>query len=132
MGVLAAAIDDMATKYVSSGYATLLDLVVILDAMALALAICVTIGRGYFALARDGLLPAVFAKTSRYNTPWVGNLMVIVGGVGLMLLVKTANYFAQFVIPGRTATRSRCSRTTSSRPSSWPRRSARSPSSSST
>jgi amino acid transporter len=94
------AIDDMATKYVSSGYATLLDLVVILDAMALALAICVTIGRGYFALARDGLLPSVFARTSRYDTPWVGNLMVIVGGVGLMLLVKTANYFAQFVIPG--------------------------------
>jgi hypothetical protein len=42
----------------------------------------------------------VFAKTSRHDTPWVGNLMVIVGGVGLMLLVKTANYFAQFVIPG--------------------------------
>src|SRR3954451_11666084 len=94
------AIDDMATKYVSSGYATLLDLVVILDAMALALAICVTIGRGYFALARDGLLPSVFAKTSRHNTPWVGNLMVIVGGVGLMLLVKVANYGSQFVIPG--------------------------------
>ena len=37
----------------------------ILDATALALAICVTIGRGYFALGRDGLLPKVFAKTSR-------------------------------------------------------------------
>ena len=58
----------------------------ILDATALALAICVTIGRGYFALGRDGLLPSVFAKTSRHNTPWVGNLMVVVGGVGLILV----------------------------------------------
>src|SRR4029079_11353513 len=94
------AVNEMATRYVGSWFAAILDVVVILDAMALALAICVTIGRGYFALARDGLLPSVVARTSRYDTPWVGNLMVIVGGVGLMLLVKTANYFAQFVIPG--------------------------------
>ena len=50
----------------------MIDIVVILDALALALAICVTIGRGYFALGRDGLLPSFFAKTSRHNTPWVG------------------------------------------------------------
>src|SRR6185312_4546529 len=69
-------VSEMATKYIGSWYATLLELVVILDAMALALAICVLIGRGFFALGRDGLLPGVFARTSRYNTPWVGNLMV--------------------------------------------------------
>jgi amino acid transporter len=91
-------VDEMATKYVSSGYATLLDLVVILDAMALALAICVTIGRGYFALGRDGLLPSVFARTSRHNTPWVGNLMVAVGGIGLMLIVHFMSYGTKFVI----------------------------------
>ena len=51
-----AALDNMATAYVGSWYATIIDLVVILDATALALAICVTIGRGYFALGRDGLL----------------------------------------------------------------------------
>ncbi len=97
-------VDDMAKEYVGSWYATILDLVVILDAMALALAICVTIGRGYFALARDGLLPSVFARTSRHNTPWVGNLMVVVGGVGLMLLVKFASYGTQFVVPGPKGT----------------------------
>jgi amino acid transporter len=48
-------------------------------AMGLALAICVTIGRGYFALGRDGLLPKFFAKTSRHDTPWVGNLVIVVG-----------------------------------------------------
>ena len=54
----------MATKYVGTWFATILELVVILDAMALALAICVMIGRGFFALGRDGLLPSFFAKTS--------------------------------------------------------------------
>ena len=68
-------LDTMATRYVGSWLATIIDLVVILDALGLALAICVTIGRGYFALGRDGLLPSFFARTSRYDTPWVGNLM---------------------------------------------------------
>jgi amino acid transporter len=90
----------MATRYVGSWFATILDLVVILDAMALALAICVTIGRGYFALARDGLLPKVFARTSRFDTPWGGNLLVAVGGIGLMLVSWLASYQHRFVVPG--------------------------------
>jgi len=90
------AVGDMATKYVGSWYATILELVVILDAMALALAICVVIGRGFFALGRDGLLPSFFAKTSRRDTPWAGNLMVAVGGIGLTLLVFATSYATQF------------------------------------
>ena len=70
-----AAVNTMATRYIGSWYATILDLVVILDAMALALAICVTVGRGFFALGRDGLLPRFFTRTSRHGTPWVGNLV---------------------------------------------------------
>ena len=89
-------VSEMATKYIGSWYATLLELVVILDAMALALAICVLIGRGFFALGRDGLLPGFFARTSRYNTPWVGNLMVAVGCIGLILLVQTTDYASSF------------------------------------
>ncbi|MGH3026186.1 MAG: APC family permease, partial [Gaiellaceae bacterium] len=58
-------LDTMAHQYIGSWYATIIDLIVLLDAMGLALAICVTIGRGYFALGRDGLLPSFFAKTSR-------------------------------------------------------------------
>jgi amino acid transporter len=91
-----APVNEMATRYVGSGLATILDLVIILDAMALALAICVTIGRGYFALARDGLLPSVFAKVSRHDTPWVGNLMVAVGAGMMMLLVVIGDYGSQF------------------------------------
>ena len=95
-----APVSEMATKYVGSWFATILELVVILDALALALAICVMIGRGFFALGRDGLLPRVFAKTSRYDTPWVGNLAVAFGGVLMFVLVEAGNYAAQFVISG--------------------------------
>ena len=95
-----AAVDTLGTKYIGSWFSTILDLVVILDAIGLALAICVTIGRGYFALGRDGLLPKVFARTSRFDTPWVGNLLVGVGGVGLILLATNAHYFNLFVAPG--------------------------------
>jgi amino acid transporter len=94
-----AALDKVATEYVSSRFATLIDLVVILDATALALAICVTIGRGYFALGRDGLLPSVFAKTSRHNTPWVGNLVIAVGGIGLTLVGLYSHTMDRFVGP---------------------------------
>ena len=91
-----APVSEMATKYVGSWFATILELVVILDAMALALAICVMIGRGFFALGRDGLLPKVFAKTSRHDTPWVGNLMVAFGGIGLVVIALSTNYASQF------------------------------------
>ena len=89
-------VSELATKYIGSWFATILELVVILDAMALALAICVMIGRGFFALGRDGLLPSVFAKTSRYNTPWVGNLVVAVGGIGLVLVASLTDYASKF------------------------------------
>ena len=96
-----AAVNEMATKYIGSWYAAILDVVVILDAMALALAICVTIGRGYFALSRDGLLPKVFAKTSRFNTPWVGEP----DGRGRRHRAHArapwlADYQGRFVVPG--------------------------------
>jgi amino acid transporter len=92
-----AALDNLATQYIGKSYAALVDLVVILDATALALAICVTIGRGYFALGRDGLLPSVFARTSRHNTPWVGNLMVVVGGGGLILIGLYSHTMDRFI-----------------------------------
>lgn len=89
-------VSELATKYIGSWFATILELVVILDAMALALAICVAVGRGFFALGRDGLLPSVFAKTSKHDTPWVGNLMVAVGGIGLVVLTSITSYASQF------------------------------------
>src|SRR3954466_12505948 len=93
------ALDGLATKYVGSWFATIIDLVVILDATALALAICVTIGRGYFALGRDGLLPRFFANTSRHDTPWVGNLVVVIGGGALILVGLYSHTLDRFGLP---------------------------------
>src|SRR4249920_292510 len=90
-------LDTMATRYVGSWLATIIDLVVILDALWLALAICVTIGRGYFALGRDGLLPSFFARTSRYETPWVGNLVVCVGWGFLVFVAAGTGWMDKFV-----------------------------------
>src|SRR4051794_21111538 len=93
------ALDSLATQYIGKWFATIIDLVVILDATALALAICVTIGRGYFALGRDGLLPSFFAKTSRHNTPWVGNLVIAIGGGVLILVGLYSHTLDRFGLP---------------------------------
>jgi amino acid transporter len=95
-------IDTMATTYVGSWLATVIDLVVILDGMALALAICVTVARGFFALARDSLLPSALAKVSRFGTPLAGNLMVAVGAFAFLILSGTAGYGEQFALPDGT------------------------------
>jgi amino acid transporter len=107
VGVGKAAIDEgtgwnpttltvMADQYVGDWYAKIIDAVVILDAAALALAICVTLGRGYFALGRDGLLPSAFARTSRHGTPWVGNLVVVIGCVGLIAVAELSSRMEEY------------------------------------
>jgi amino acid transporter len=95
-------LDTMATHYVGSWLATILDFVVVLDGLAVMLSLCVVVGHGMFTLARDGLLPRVFARTSRYNTPWVGHLMIVAAtGVG-MLVIHLANYAKTFGLPNDT------------------------------
>jgi amino acid transporter len=91
--------DTMATKYVGSWLATILDFVIVLDGLAVMLALCVVVGHGLFTLARDGLLPKVFARTSRYNTPWVAHLMVLAAIVVGIVVVHLANYAKTFDQP---------------------------------
>lgn len=76
---------DLATTYVGNWLSVLIDLVIILDALSLSIAIMVTASRILFALGRDGLLPSWTARTSRYDTPVVGNLAI--GGWSVLLLV---------------------------------------------
>jgi amino acid transporter len=92
-------IDTMATRYVGSWLATILDFVIVLDALAVMLAMCVVVGHGLFTLARDGLVPKVFATTSRYNTPWVGHLAIIAAVVVGIVLVHALNYAKLFGSP---------------------------------
>ena len=83
---------DLATEYVGSWLATIIDLVIILDAISLSLAFVVAASRVFFALGRDGLLPRGLAATSRHNTPIGGNAVILVAGLIALLYAGLADY----------------------------------------
>lgn len=82
------ALDTLATRYVGKWLAILIDIAVFLDAMAVMSAFLATTARGWFAVARAGLLPAPLARQSRYGTPLGGNVLVV--GVAVVLIAITA------------------------------------------
>ncbi|MGH2872668.1 MAG: APC family permease [Solirubrobacteraceae bacterium] len=82
------AMGTLAQTYVGSWLSVLIDLAIIFDALSLAIAIMVTGSRLMFALGRDGLLPDLLSKTSRYNTPISAN--VLIAGWGIIMLLWTA------------------------------------------
>jgi amino acid transporter len=92
-------IDTMATKYVGSWLATILDFVIVLDGLAVMLSLCVVVGHGLFTLGRDGLVPSVFAKTSRYNTPWVGHLAILASTIVGIVVIHLVHYDHKFGLP---------------------------------
>ena len=81
----------LATTYVGSWLSVLIDLVIILDATSLAIAIMITASRIVFAWGRDGLLPSFAARTSRYNTPIVGNVAVVIWSIALLIWAGLTN-----------------------------------------
>lgn len=82
------ALDTLATRYVGKWLAVLIDIAVLLDALAVMSAFMATTARGWFAVARAGLLPSPLARQSRFGTPLGGNLLVIV--VALLVIIVTA------------------------------------------
>lgn len=89
------ALDHLATRYVGSWLAVLIDIAVLLDALAVMSAFMATSARGWFALSRAGLLPRPLATQSRYRTPLGGNLLVLV--VAALVIIVTA--FTQIGMP---------------------------------
>ncbi len=83
---------DLATEYVGAGLATIIDLVILLDAISLSLAFVVAASRVFFALARDGLLPRAMASVSRHNTPVGGNAVILVAGLAALLYAGLVDY----------------------------------------
>jgi len=83
---------DLATQYVGNWLSVVIDLVIIIDALSLAIAIMVTASRMLFALGRDGLLPRVISRTSRYDTPVVGNVIIAVWGIIILIWAGTTHY----------------------------------------
>jgi len=85
------ALDTLATRYVGSWLAILIDIAVLLDALAVTSAFNATTARGFFALARHSLLPTSLAHISaRFRTPFGGNLLALIASI--LLTAGTAIY----------------------------------------
>jgi amino acid transporter len=80
-------LSTLGTKYVGAWIAPWLDLALIVDMLAVASAFTATAARGWFALARDGLLPSVLGSISSYKTPLGGNLLV--AGLAVLFVLVT-------------------------------------------
>jgi amino acid transporter len=78
------ALDALATQYVGSWFATLVDIAVVVDAFVAALAATALVSRTAFAMGREGGLPTVFAWTHpRFKTPWFS----ILASIGLTVVL---------------------------------------------
>jgi amino acid transporter len=78
-------IGEVAGRYVGPFLAAIIDLVLLLDAISVAIAFVVGASRVFYALARDGLLPRGLAATSRHHTPLGGNLVIVGAGIAALL-----------------------------------------------
>jgi amino acid transporter len=77
---------SLAQQYDGHWLSVLIDLVVMLDSISVALAFTVAGSRVFFALGRDGLLPAFTQRTSRHATPLGGNLIILGAGTIAIIL----------------------------------------------
>jgi amino acid transporter len=89
----------LAQHYVGKGLSTTIDLVVLLDSISVAIAFVVAGSRVFFALARDGLLPPLFARTSRRDTPLGGNLVILGAGIIALLFGRLSSYGSAAKLP---------------------------------
>jgi amino acid transporter len=81
-----APLDTLATRYVGSWLAVLVDIAVLFDSVVVMSAFMATTSRGMFALARHQLLPAPLATVSaRFRTPIGG--IILVSAVALLITV---------------------------------------------
>jgi amino acid transporter len=92
-------IGEIAGRYVGKGMATIVDLVIVLDAISVAIAFTVGASRVFFALGRDRLLPPVFGRTTRFDTPLGGNLVVVVAGVVALVWAGVTDYGKAVQLP---------------------------------
>lgn len=76
--LFALAAPSEAGGYGSVAIGRLLELVVILDMLAVLIGISVASSRGIFAMSRDERFPGVLGKVSRRGTPWNAGVLVLV------------------------------------------------------
>lgn len=89
----ASPLSTLAGRYVGPWLKPWVDLALLVDMLAVASAFTATGARGWFALARHGLLPSFLARVSAYKTPLGGNIAVSANA--LALIVVTAVVFSR-------------------------------------
>jgi amino acid transporter len=82
-----APLSTLGTKFVGGWIGPWVDVALIIDMVAVASAFMATTSRGWFAMARHGLMPKALASTSSYDTPVGGN--VLVAALAIVLIVVT-------------------------------------------
>ena len=101
----ATALSTLSDRYVNHGFATFLDIVVVVDAFVAALAGVQLTARTLFALGRDRGIPALFSLTTpRFKSPFVGItisvLLTVVLGATLGRHYGVFTYFALMATTG--------------------------------
>lgn len=99
----------LAHQYVGAGDATLIEIAVLLDIVAVWMALTNSLARLAFALARDRILPAAFARTTRRGVPWVGVLGCALAALAMLVATAVVNLEERFtmlsilILPGLLA-----------------------------
>jgi len=101
----ATALSTLSDRYVNHGFATFLDIVVVVDAFVAALAGVQLTARTLFALGRDRGIPTLFSLTTpRFKSPFVGItisvLLTLVLGATLGRHYGVFTYFAMMATTG--------------------------------
>lgn len=89
----------LASRYVGSGLATIIQLVIILDAVSVATAFTVAASRILLTLSSDGLLPKALQSTTSRDTPLGGNLVVVASGTAALIFGATTHYGVPLKVP---------------------------------
>ena len=101
-----APLSTLGAKYVGGWIAPWVDVALIIDMLAVASAFMATTARGWFALARHGLMPRALASTSSYNTPFGGNVLVTALAVLMVVMTQMSgmDVMAMFGVSALTGT----------------------------
>src|SRR5690349_20484581 len=91
-------LQDLTSRFWSSGVLWIIDLVVALSTLGFTIAVFNSGVRYLFAMGRESMLPPVFARTGHYKTPDVAiaavTLFTLVVGVPMLVTVGGFNIFA--------------------------------------
>jgi len=107
LGNASAPLNDLAIKYVSNDFATMIDLAVAISAFSCVIGSLSAAARLLFALGRAGLAPCISEVDAARGTP--GAAIVLVGGlclIGILVcapFVSAADYYGDLVTIGTLA-----------------------------